>query len=50
MNILIFGKDGQLGKAFKEVLGSKNLEDLYWSGYSDAHANSSQFVNLKNKK
>ena len=26
MNILIFGKDGQLGKAFKEVLGSKNLE------------------------
>ena len=26
MNILIFGKDGQLGKAFNEVLGSKNLE------------------------
>lgn len=26
MNILIFGKDGQLGMAFREVLGSKNLE------------------------
>ncbi len=26
MNILIFGKEGQLGMAFREVLGSKNLE------------------------
>ena len=26
MNILIFGKDGQLGRAFKTIFGAKNLE------------------------
>jgi dTDP-4-dehydrorhamnose reductase len=33
MNILIFGKDGQLGKAFKAVIGERRLEKLYRISY-----------------
>ena len=33
MNILIFGKDGQLGKAFKAVVGERKLEKLHRISY-----------------
>jgi dTDP-4-dehydrorhamnose reductase len=33
MNILIFGKDGQLGKAFKAVIGERKLEKLHRISY-----------------
>jgi dTDP-4-dehydrorhamnose reductase len=33
MNILIFGKDGQLGKAFKAVIGERKLEKLHRVSY-----------------
>jgi len=29
MNILVFGKDGQLGKAFKAVFDERKLEKLH---------------------
>ena len=33
MNILIFGKDGQLGRAFKAIFDAKNLEGPYYIQY-----------------
>jgi len=33
MNILIFGKDGQLGRAFKTIFDAKNLESMYHIDY-----------------
>jgi len=33
MNILIFGKDGQLGRAFKTIFDAKNLEGPYYIQY-----------------
>ncbi len=33
MNILIFGKDGQLGRAFKTIFDAKNLERMYRIDY-----------------
>ena len=33
MNILVFGKDGQLGKAFKAVFDERKLEKLYRISY-----------------
>jgi dTDP-4-dehydrorhamnose reductase len=33
MNILIFGKDGQLGRAFETILHAKNLEGPYYIQY-----------------
>lgn len=33
MNILIFGKDGQLGRAFKTILDAKNLEKMHRIDY-----------------
>jgi dTDP-4-dehydrorhamnose reductase len=33
MNILVFGKDGQLGKAFKAVFDSNRLDDLHHISY-----------------
>lgn len=33
MNILIFGKDGQLGRAFKTIFDAKNLEGSYYIQY-----------------
>ena len=33
MNILVFGKDGQLGKAFKAVFDERKLEKLHRISY-----------------
>jgi dTDP-4-dehydrorhamnose reductase len=33
MNILIFGKDGQLGRAFKTIFDAKNLESMHRIDY-----------------
>ena len=34
MNILVFGKDGQLGKAFKAIFDAGKLGELHWITYA----------------
>jgi dTDP-4-dehydrorhamnose reductase len=34
MNILVFGKDGQLGKAFQSIFDTKNLDELHAIDYA----------------
>jgi dTDP-4-dehydrorhamnose reductase len=49
MNILIFGKDGQLGKAFKTVLNARQLEKLHriqYVGRAECDLASSEAISL----